>query len=107
MSFSLKKFFITKWNTFKISAHRERKETIHAIKLIGGYTRGNSISKIERNFIILQLKDVGKVLILIILSILPIPLPLTAIAILVGKLIGVNLLPSSHVNTKLDIDDEI
>lgn len=84
------------WDSFKEITNRERKETIIAIEILHDMIVGMEITDAEKRFLKHQLKDIFKILFLVSLKFIPSPIPFTPIAILIGKKLGINILPSSQ-----------
>jgi hypothetical protein len=85
------------WDSLKVASHREKKETIVAIIILKEMILGHEVSDKRIRFLKLQSIDLIKILFLISLKFIPLPIPFTPLAIFVGKKVGVNILPSSHI----------
>lgn len=84
------------WNTFREISKREKRETIIAIEILHDMIVGMEVTDAERKFLKHQSKDVVKILFLVSIKFIPSPIPFTPIAILLGKKLGINILPSSQ-----------
>jgi hypothetical protein len=85
------------WDSLKITTHREKKETIVAIVILKELIIGHTVSDKRIRFLKLQSLDLIKILFLISLKFIPLPIPFTPLAIFLGKKVGINVLPSSHI----------
>jgi hypothetical protein len=75
---------------------RESRETQEAVRLIGELLKGNSITDTQKKFIKAQSVDLVKALPLIAIQGIPVPVPITPFLILLGKKVGIDILPDSH-----------
>ena len=91
------KWLNTNWDSLKTSTHREKKETIVAIIILKELIIGHEVSDKRIRFLKLQSLDLIKILFLISLKFIPLPIPFTLLAIFLGKKVGINVLPSSHI----------
>jgi len=91
------KWLNTNWDSLKTSTHREKKETIVAIIILKELIIGHEVSDKRIRFLKLQSLDLIKILFLISLKFIPLPIPFTPLAIFLGKKVGINVLPSSHI----------
>ena len=85
------------WDSLKTTTHREKKETIVAIVILKELILGHEVSDKRIRFLKLQSLDLIKILFLISLKFIPLPIPFTPLAIFLGKKVGINILPSSHI----------
>ncbi len=90
------KWIHTNWEDLKIATNREKKETIVAMMILRKIIAGEEISDYQKRFLKAQIGDIIKILFHISLKFIPLPIPLSAIAIFLGKKLGVNVLPSSQ-----------
>lgn len=84
------------WDEFKEISNRERKETVIAIEILHDMIVGMEVTDAEKRFLKHQLKDIIKILFLVSLKFIPSPIPFTPIIVLVGKKLGINILPTSQ-----------
>lgn len=84
------------WNTFREISKREKKETIIAIEILHDMVVGMEVTDAEKRYLKNQAKDVIKILFLVSIKFIPSPIPFTPIAVLLGKKLGINILPTSQ-----------
>lgn len=90
------KYIHQNWDEFKEISNRERKETVIAIEILHDMIVGMEVTDAEKRFLKHQLKDIIKILFLVSLKFIPSPIPFTPILVLVGKKLGINILPTSQ-----------
>ena len=90
------KWIHTNWEDLKVATNREKKETIAAIMILRKMIAGEEVTNYQKRFLKAQTGDIIKILFHISLKFIPLPIPLSAIAIFLGKKLGVNVLPSSQ-----------
>lgn len=89
-------FAKTVWDATK----REGRETKEALRILSDLVQGETVSDKEKEFLKAQSVDLVKVLPVIAVSGIPVPVPITPFLIMLGKKVGIDLLPNSH--TKVD-----
>lgn len=80
------------WNSIKI----EGKETKLAYEILVRLIRGEEVSDNEKLFLKKQSADLAKVLPIIAIQGIPFPVPITPLLIILGKKIGLDILPKDH-----------
>jgi nucleoside-diphosphate kinase len=89
-------FAKTVWDATK----REGRETKEALRVVSDLIQGKKVSDREKEFLKAQSIDLVKILPLIAIQGIPLPIPITPFLILLGKKVGIDILPNSH--TKVD-----
>lgn len=90
------KWIHTNWEDLKVATNREKKETIAAIIILRKIIAGEEVTDYQKRFLKAQMGDIIKILFHISLKFIPLPIPLSAVAIFLGKKLGINVLPSSQ-----------
>jgi hypothetical protein len=90
------KYIHQNWESFREISNREKRETIIAIQILHDMIVGMEVTDAEKKFLKHQLKDIIKILFLVSIKFIPSPIPFTPIAVLLGKKLGINILPSSQ-----------